>query len=344
MEQEIVFHYVWSRDGETLFYGASDWTGNTIKTVDVDTGTVSTVKAFEGECTPVYLSLSEDELFVAEERDLGEKTGATLWKITLSTGDAYEIWHVPENCRCGFGGSFSPDGLFVYRAVERNAQYDLVKLDLAIGEETVLCTLPTISWIAISHDAQHLAFSDGNRLHVMKSDGGSPLCVTDLCEQLGEIEWSPDDQWISYHKRDDSEYRQIFKLHPDGGPEIQVTDDMGWHDGLGWSEDGTRFVFSKAVPGCAHEICIVDAEGGREIPLTAYTSVNPYSFGPDAWVPSWSPKGDRIAYIRTIYGKADALCVVEPEAADTAIFCREAIVRTKVSFFSLLSTLFKLKP
>jgi Tol biopolymer transport system component len=77
----------------------------------------------------------------------------------------------------------------------------------------------------------------------------------------------------------------LYVLHADGSETLLV---RGYGGSAAIAPDGTRVVFAGACgrPG----LCVIDAEGGRPAPL-------PFPADKDAYSPTFSPGGTRIAYL-----------------------------------------------
>ena len=180
-----------------------------------------------------------------------------------------------------------------------------------------------------SPDGSRIAFtskraSKSMQLFVIPIEGGEALQLTELSEDVEELDWSPDGTKIVFSAR----VRDLEDQQEDRNrPPLRLTrlmfrlDDVGWTvgrrrhlftvpaDGSGdptqltfgdfedsapaWSPDGDRIAFTSA----RHEnwdiepttaLYVVAASGGDPDALT-----DPKT---SAWAPSWSPDGTRLAY------------------------------------------------
>src|SRR5918994_615619 len=182
-----------------------------------------------------------------------------------------------------------------------------------------------------SPDGSRLAFTSSRKekepsqLWVIPADGGEPLRLTSLKEDVQDIAWSPDGTRIAfasrvrdeaYEEENDRKRRprritrlqykldnvgwtadrrsQIFVVPADGSAEpVQVTHGDFESSQPTWSLDGRRLAFTSARGerwdvDLVSDIYLVGAEGGEPERLT----------GADAGcaTPAWSPRGDLIAF------------------------------------------------
>ena len=180
-----------------------------------------------------------------------------------------------------------------------------------------------------SPDGSRLAFasnrdSKAKQLYVLPVEGGEPLQLTELNEDVTEVVWSPDGTRIVFsarvrdsayeeederkrrprrferlqYKLDDEGWigdrrRHLFVVPADGSaPPVQLTDGDFEDAAPSWSPDGRRIAFASARQEhwdteVERDIFVVDAEGGEPERLTGGDSC--YE------APAWSPDGSAIA-------------------------------------------------
>ena len=165
------------------------------------------------------------------------------------------------------------------------------------------------SW---SPDGKRIAFSsdrDGRprknfgityEIYVMDADGGNQQRLTNNDFDDWHPVWSPDGKRIAFSSdRDDREghfSHEIYVMDADGGNPQNLTNNPSDDRYPSWSPDGKRIVFSARRDGhfigelgITYEIYVMDADGGNQQRLTENRK--------NDWYPSWSPDGERIAFV-----------------------------------------------
>lgn len=180
-----------------------------------------------------------------------------------------------------------------------------------------------------SPDGTRLAFvsnreGESKQLFVIPVEGGEPLRLTELDEDVEEVTWSPDGSRLAFSSRvRDPEYdeeddklrkprrfsrlqfkldsegwigdrrRHLFTVPADGSaPPSQVTDGDYEDRYAAWSPDGRKLAFVSARQEdwdieLVRHLYVVDAEGGEPVQLTE----GEVSYA----APAWSPDGSQIA-------------------------------------------------
>jgi dipeptidyl aminopeptidase/acylaminoacyl peptidase len=180
-----------------------------------------------------------------------------------------------------------------------------------------------------SPDGSRLAFvsnrdTKARQLYVLPVDGGDPIQLTELDEDVTEVVWSPDGSRLAFsarvrdpayeeederkrrprrferlqYKLDDEGWigdrrRHIFTVPADGSaPPQQVTEGDFEDASPSWSPDGRRIAFTSGRQEhwdaeVERDIFVVDAEGGEPERLTGGDSQYEAA--------SWSPDGSSIA-------------------------------------------------
>jgi len=162
-----------------------------------------------------------------------------------------------------------------------------------------------------------LAFIREDRLNILNGDDGT-LTILNETDLAGKPQWSPDGEWLAY--LDDKNQLRITK--PDGSRLHKVT-------GLPVSGNALKFTWLPndnvlAVNTFTEGEGIYLVQPG-EAPCQATRGDTPISF-----IPSWSPDGKTIAYVKTLpydeqdpVNRSDALYVApadegEPSSLYTA--------------------------
>src|SRR5438067_11174718 len=89
---------------------------------------------------------------------------------------------------------------------------------------------------------------------------------------------------------------EIYLMAPDGGVQIDLSNDPATDTQPAWSPDGSRIAFTSSRNGNA-EIYVMNADGSDPLRLTATP-------GSDSQ-PAWSPDGSKIAFVSTRDGNPE---------------------------------------
>ncbi len=232
----------------------------------------------------------------------GNAADAQTARRTLTPDDFYNVQDVSDP-------QVSPDGLWVAYVVTTNDRED----------DEARSAIWMVSW-----------------------DGSQRLALTAAADGTGRPKWSPDGSYLAFiAKPAGSEKSQILLLDRRGGNARQLTSAGGDIGEYAWAPDGKRIAFTmqpgntSPTPkpividslhfkqdeegyigaGQARHLYLLDVDSQRSEQLTT-----DHAFNED--LPTWSPDGTRIAFVRTHEQGADQdgreeIDVIEPKAGAT---------------------------
>jgi Tol biopolymer transport system component/DNA-binding winged helix-turn-helix (wHTH) protein len=282
------------RDGATLAYAALTSVSN-IWSLPVDarsaapTGSPALLTRASGcrNATPAFSPDGAHIAFVSCRA--GESTD--VWLMDADGQNARPLTKNPS--RVSNPGWF-PDGERI-AFLSREGTKALWSVTLADRIEKRLIPLDTeVSSSQLSPDGRLLSFTSraaggGLGLWVAPLDGGEPRRVDVDGESVGYACWSPDGKFLAVELLRGPDM-QVAVVPAQGGTPVVLTREKGLSWPHGWSPDGERIVFAGRRDGLWN-LYWISRRGGPEQRLTNYTSRHSY-----VRYPTWSPRGNQIAY------------------------------------------------
>jgi Tol biopolymer transport system component len=133
----------------------------------------------------------------------------------------------------------------------------------------------------------------GECYQIYKIVNGQETQLTSDYFQNANPSLSPDGQWITYQKLDETGYWQIYKMLNDGLEETKLSNDECNYETPVFSPDGEWIAFSKCPKDTSgsfeySQICYISKDGGEEFALNDPDGIREY--------PCWSPDNAYIAY------------------------------------------------
>ncbi|MGA2285140.1 MAG: LpqB family beta-propeller domain-containing protein [Dehalococcoidia bacterium] len=225
--------------------------------------------------------------------------------------------------------SWSPDSTHILFSAggEGAADYWTINADgtelSQIISQTWGCGDPT--W---SPDGKRLLFSESKdpqdhcRLYTSDEYGGDRRTFDRLTVPVIDPTWSPDGQRILFVSSADDVTGDVYVMNADGNDLHTV-----YHGAISdwsqaspaWSPDDSRIVI-----GAATELLIVDADGSNSRTVATGQQIS---------YPTWSPDGERLAYISQHEGEA-RLYVSEAQGSAAAIEVSKGVADVSAPFWS----------
>jgi Tol biopolymer transport system component len=184
-------------------------------------------------------------------------------------------------------------------------QSEVVLVDPVTGESTQVTHAAERGWIVRSvawspdgrrlayvmgDPAQILAFAGTWNLYVADANGSHQRQLTfDENENIGEIEWSPQGDWIAATF---DQGHGVLRFDPEQGlAGVLAEEQAGPYLSISLSPDGGRLLYQSPVGDSDYtDLFILDLDSGERTRLTR---------GGRSFSPAWSPDGSMIAYSRS---------------------------------------------
>ena len=124
----------------------------------------------------------------------------------------------------------------------------------------------------------------------MEANGSDKVDLTpESTDYESDPDWSPDGASLAFSHRPSGGAGDIWRMDPDGGNPVQLTDALAREEEPEWAPDGSTIVF-----GSGSAIVIISAVDGSDRTTIGHGQV-----------PSYSPGGGRIVFARFRSGFSD---------------------------------------
>ncbi len=148
---------------------------------------------------------------------------------------------------------------------------------------------------AMRREQSPIAFTRDHVLYLISPDGMDERLVTDRVP-VAWPSWSPDRTRIAFASSEENGINGLYVVDADGSNLVRIAGDLRDYSGPVWSPDGTRIAFATGGGGTERMgqsepdpdgLSVVDVATRRILKMI-----------PDAFSPVWSPRGDRLAFVR----------------------------------------------
>jgi TolB protein len=193
------------------------------------------------------------------------KGGPHLYRYDLRTRKSKVV---SKSAGLNIGASASPDGKQVACTLSKdeNSEVYAMKADGSkprrLTRDWAIDSSP--SW---SPDSKRIAFvserSGNPQIYMMGADGSGAKRLTFQGNYNQTPDWSPRGDWILFNARDERLVYDIFRINPETGEIVRLTQDQGNNEHPTYSPDGNLVVFSSTRSG-ESKLYVMNADGTNQ--------------------------------------------------------------------------------
>jgi TolB protein len=191
--------------------------------------------------------------------------GPHLYRYDLAEGKSKTISREPG---LNIGVSAAPNGKLIAATLSRDDNAEIYTMDPGGGNLRRLTRDWAIdSSASFSPDSQKITFVSERagtpQIYMMNVDGSNVKRLTFQGNYNQTPHWSPRGDWILFNARDERLVYDIFKIKPDTGVIVRLTQDQGNNEHPNFSPDGNHVVISSTRSG-GSKLYLMNADGTNQ--------------------------------------------------------------------------------
>jgi serine/threonine protein kinase len=285
---------VWSPDGQQIAF---------LSRIESQTG-ISTMAAFAGSPTVVkVLDRASSGLVCWRDNQIYFVVQGNLESLNMATNEVSELTRFDPSKPTDRFYSISPDSEHIAYSDIQAGQSDIWVTDrtgqttLRLTNDEFIDTQPV--WTPDGKSVVYSTSRNGVRqIFVAYLDGRNPTPLTVNDSNIDVLDVSPDGTRILYATgREDSD---LWRVDLDGGKETQLTVDTGIELWPAVSPDGQKFAF-QSLPAASGTTVFTSFPFIKSL----NTDSSEIRIATDGFIPTWSPDGSRIAFLRQTNGQTN---------------------------------------
>lgn len=289
----MISGFIFSADGRGIYMSARD--------LETEVSQIWRLTYPDGELTRVTndvndyfsVSVSSDGRSLATVQFIRK---ANIWTLDPASGESAKQLTTDVGLDEGMSGiAFAPNG-DIFFSVRERARQSIWRINREGRERTAVVTGPgKYAFPAVSPDGSQLVYmyNEGDLPQIASKMIGSKenTFLTPSSESATDPRITPDGQWIVYATSDKDEMKSLWKVPPQGGEPVKLTDRRFECERPSISPDSKQILaVCRQKEGGTRELALVDINGGDPKFLGYPRIAGMRNF-------SWSADGRSVIYI-----------------------------------------------